>query len=274
MSNSIKPQTKLQQQQQQIQSSIAQTQSQAINQQQQQGPNHTSSNNILPVAAKSQAQSPHPVPPRYHPPPQPTSGILKPPLKSHVPMFPPSTSGSAVVDFQLKYPPEVPKLASLYLHQQQQLQKHQQLQLQTDHLPLNRPPPGRPPQIRLPPGAIQHHTPPTQQQQQQQVVPPVPSSSVHRLTPADELSARLTATHLAAQQAAVHHQTQLQHPDMLKFVRKADSDTSTTTSSNSGRLSVEQPTKQYVQVIPICICAWFSIFNEMKSVSAIAKLKN
>lgn len=189
------------------------------------------SSNVLPVAAKPQAQSPHPIPPRYHPPPQPVTGILKPPLKSHVPMYPSSTSAASNhVDFQFKYPPEVPKLASLFLHQKPQ----------SEVLPLHRPPPGRPPQIRLPPGAIQHHLPPS-----------VPSTSVHRLTPADELSARLTANHLAAQQGQLQHSS-----DMLKFVRKADSDTSTTTSSNSGRLSVEQPTKQYVQVITIIVIAY------------------
>lgn len=178
------------------------------------------------------------------------NGILKPPLpanaKLHVPLtnhlyHPPNTDLTAP-HFNFKYPPEVPKLSSYHLSDP--FSNHNNINNNNNILnnnknipPYRPPPPGRPNQIRLPPSAIQHHHPP---------LPPVPSSSIHRLTPHSTdsdhtiISSRLTANHL--------HQAQQQHgQEMLKFVRKADSDTSTTTSSNSGRLSVEQPTK-HIQV--------------------------
>lgn len=207
-------------------------------------------NNILPLAVKPShpigisnpsvlQQNQQTIPSRYHPPPQ-SVGILKPPLsnstKSHVPN-PHFPLEFGAPQLNIKYPPDVPKISSsIYFADQIKTNLPSVQNTQQRYNPV---PPNRPPQIRLPPGAVQHHPPPPQNPPQAQI----PASSVHRLTPAGEelLAARLTANHL--QQAAVQ-----QGQDMLKFVRKADSDTSTTTSSNSGRLSVEQPTKQYVQV--------------------------
>lgn len=199
-------------------------------------------NSILPLAVKpvlqisgsqqTLQQNQQPIPPRYNQPPQP-GGVLKPHLinstKSHVPNFNyPSEFDSN--HLKLNYPPEVPKsVPNLYYPEQFKSSlpiSHSQQQYSSIH----------PSHIRLPPSAVQHHPPPPLPPQSQAV------STGHRLTPAEELLAsRLTSSHLqkASQQSS----------DMLKFVRKADSDTSTTTSSNSGRLSVEQPTKQYVQVI-------------------------
>lgn len=227
---------------------VEQTQQQ---QQQQQQPQSSSStpNHLLASSLKSVNSG---IPkPSIHP-----SGILKPALptssKSHVPIPSHNSYNSHINDFNvppshltLKYPPDVPKssyhLSDPFAHN---INKN---------IPPYRPPPsGRANQIRLPPSAIQHHHPP---------LPPVPSTSIHRLTPhsqtqeshSSELlvqpppATRLTANHLQqAQQAQQHH---IHHPqEMLKFVRKADSDTSSaTTSSNSGRLSVEQPTK-HIQV--------------------------
>lgn len=230
-------------------------------------------NNILPLAVKPPhsiagshqlglIQNSQPIPPRYQPPPPPPQQMIHS-TKPHAvyPNYPQPAQVTAELQQQqqlqhhLKYTTEDghPRIGhNLYFSDQFKASlpsvpsNNQHPKNQQQHQPIlqyNRP--GH--QLRLPPGAVQH----------QQLVPPPPppplqpSSAIHRLTPAGEefLASRLTANHL-------HQQQQHQHPvvagqpnqDMLKFVRKADSDTSTTTSSNSGRLSVEQPTKQYVQV--------------------------
>lgn len=232
-------------QQQQQQSALPQSSSST--------PNHLLASSLKPVNSGIPKPSLHP------------NSILKPALptssKSHVPIPSHSyNSHNLNNDFNvppshlsLKYPPDVPKpgyhLSDPFAHN-----------IHTSkNIPPYRPPPsGRSNQIRLPPSAIQHHHPP---------LPPVPSTSIHRLTPHGQQqqqqqssegghnseslvqpppATRLTANHLhQAQQQAQHH---LHAQEMLKFVRKADSDTSSaTTSSNSGRLSVEQPTK-HIQV--------------------------
>lgn len=71
----------------------------------------------------AQKPFPHSVPPRYQPPPQPTSGILKrntSPSKSGIPTFgqgshPPEAINLPSAHLNIKYPPEVPKLASVYI---------------------------------------------------------------------------------------------------------------------------------------------------------------
>lgn len=76
----------------------------------------------------SQSQSlqkpfPHSVPPRYQPPPQPTSGILKrntSPSKSGIPTFGQASHPAEAINLpsahlNIKYPPEVPKLANVYI---------------------------------------------------------------------------------------------------------------------------------------------------------------
>lgn len=232
-----------QQQQQQQQSALPQSSSST--------PNHLLASSLKTVNSGIPKPSLHP------------NSILKPALptssKSHVPI-PSHSYSSHLNDFNvppshlnLKYPPDVPKpgyhLSDPFAHN-----------FNTNkNIPPYRPPPsGRSNQIRLPPSAIQHHHPP---------LPPVPSTSIHRLTPHGQQqqqqiseghnseslvqpppATRLTANHLqqAQQQAQQAHLIHAQ--EMLKFVRKADSDTSSaTTSSNSGRLSVEQPTK-HIQV--------------------------
>lgn len=246
----------------------------AVEQQQQQSalPQSSSSTpNHLLVSSLKPINSGIPKPSQLHP-----NSILKPALptssKSHVPI-PSHSYNTHLNDFNLpppshlnlKYPPDVPKPG---YHLSDPFAPHN---LHTSkNIPPYRPPPsGRTNQIRLPPSAIQHHHPP---------LPPVPSTSIHRLTPHNGIQqspspqqllgeghnsdllvqpppvTRLTANHLqqAQQQAQQQQQQQSHHlshaQEMLKFVRKADSDTSSaTTSSNSGRLSVEQPTK-HIQV--------------------------
>lgn len=71
----------------------------------------------------SQKPFPHSVPPRYQPPPQPTSGILKrntSPTKSGIPTFNHHPSEGVATNLpsahlNIKYPPEVPKLANVYI---------------------------------------------------------------------------------------------------------------------------------------------------------------
>uniref|UniRef100_A0A336KWF1 CSON000528 protein n=1 Tax=Culicoides sonorensis TaxID=179676 RepID=A0A336KWF1_CULSO len=241
-----------QQQQSQQQSAISNSDSNT--------PNNLIASSLKPVNSGIPKPSLHP------------SSILKSGLssfqnqKSYVPV-PSHSYSSHMNDFNigpsshhltnLKYPPEVPKLG---YHLSDPFAHHNLTS--TKNIPPYRPPPtGRSHQIRLPPSAIQHHHPP---------LPPVPSTSIHRLTPHSQQQqqqqqhqqqqqsqhqlndsnsdiivqppppTRLTANHL--QQAQQVHNNHGQ--EMLKFVRKADSDTSSaTTSSNSGRLSVEQPTK-------------------------------
>lgn len=68
-------------------------------------------------SSSAQKSFPQSVPPRYQPPPQPTSGILKrntSPSKSGIPTFS-HQSAEANAHLNLKYPPEVPKLASVYI---------------------------------------------------------------------------------------------------------------------------------------------------------------
>eukprot|EP00099_Drosophila_melanogaster_P017786 NP_608734.2 uncharacterized protein Dmel_CG17265 [Drosophila melanogaster] len=62
----------------------------------------------------------HSIPPRYQPPPQPATGILKP----HLP---------------LKYPPDIPQLSSIYIPDSIKQQQQQQQQQQSRYLPAHQP---------------------------------------------------------------------------------------------------------------------------------------
>lgn len=173
-----------------------------------------------------QSQQPHTqahysVPPRYQPPPQPPGGILK-----NIPSSKTVSSGFADTHtvqghINLKYPPEVPKLTTVYIPDGVRTVSSSSSKNNVPQRPLN--------------NHRQYHQqansqiPQHQQQQQQQ----------HRLSLEEDQLNRLQAVSGGTQ--VIQHQQQ----DMLKFVRKTDSEASAATgaSSNSAaqaRLSAEQ----------------------------------
>jgi hypothetical protein len=178
----------------------------------------------------------HPLPPRYQPPPQPPGGILK-----HIQQ--PSTNGSKPIPtliypsevngthLNIKYPPEVPKLTSVYL---------------SENFRTSRIVPPRT-NLRLSNGipiSTQHTNQSVPQQQQHQPLP-----TLHRLPSEEEQHTNrlLQTQQQSQQQQQQQHQQQLhQQQEMLKFVRKPESDPSSTpNSSTSGRITADQQNRHF-----------------------------
>lgn len=175
----------------------------------------------------------HTVPPRYQPPPQPPGGILKhiPNSKSGIPTLNHhSPDSNPASHLNIKYPPEVPKLTTIYI---------------PDSVRNT----GNPSRIATS-RTSQHHrqslgngqqqlTPPQQQQQQ-------PSPQSIRLASDEE------------QQSS----GRLQQQEMLKFVRKSESDTvgnstnaNPSTSSNVVRIPASEQNRhfQVTSALPLFI---------------------
>lgn len=170
-------------------------------------------NSSLPVTTQNQQQT---VPPRYQPPPQPPGGILK--------NIPSSKTVSSYYSGdqqhnngpQLKYPPDVPKVAAVYIPESVRTANPKVI---PSRLPNYRHSTG---QVLSQPQQIAQHT------QIQIHQPPLQQNS-----------------RLISEENQNHRQPQ-QSQEMLKFVRKPENETTGNnstnipTNSNSGRLSAEQ----------------------------------
>lgn len=149
------------------------------------------------------------IPPRYQPPPQP-GGILKNiPSSKTVSSYYNSEQNSGP---QLKYPPDVPKVAAVYIPESVRTANPKAI---PSRLPNYRHSTG---QVLSQPQQITQHT------QIQIHQPPLQQNS-----------------RLISEENQNHRQPQ-QSQEMLKFVRKPESETNSgvPTNSNAGRLSVEQ----------------------------------
>lgn len=147
------------------------------------------------------------IPPRYQPPPQPSGGILKniPSSKTASSHF---TGEQSNGPQQLKYPPDVPKVAAVYIPDSVRSANPKVI---PSRLPNYRHSTGQvlaQPQQISPHTQIQIHQPPLQQN-----------------------------SRLISDENPNHRQ---QSQEMLKFVRKPENETGVTTNSNTGRLSAEQ----------------------------------
>lgn len=145
------------------------------------------------------------IPPRYQPPPQPPGGILKNiPSSKTVSSYYTSEQNSGP---QLKYPPDVPKVAAVYIPESVRTANPKSI---PSRLPNYRHSTG---QVLSQPQQITQHT-------QIQIHQPPQNS---RLTEENQ-----------------NHRQQSQ--EMLKFVRKPEGETNSgvPTNSNAGRLSAEQ----------------------------------
>ncbi|XP_065357233.1 myb-like protein AA [Calliphora vicina] len=171
----------------------------------------------------------HSIPPRYQPPPQPqsnsnpTTGILKnlntQRLSSGTkPAYPSyfSTETSSNHLNNLKYPPDIPQLSSVFI----------------------------PDTLKNPPNSTRYSLPQRQQQQNNHQA----QLQQQRLRSVNQTTSNGHSTH---QQPSAEQQQQQQHQDMLKFVRKPDQDhpspNASVTSSgtggiapSTGRLTAEQ----------------------------------
>jgi hypothetical protein len=207
-----------QNQQQQHQQQQQQPNQQKHQQQQQQKPPIKQDGKLNPKLVGQQVQTqPH------HPPPQPPGGILK-----HIPQ--PVTNGGgpkttiptliypselSAPHLNIKYPPEVPKLTSVYL---------------SENFRTSRIVPPRS-NLRLSNGLAAQPSPPQQHQQ--------------RILSEEEQqhNNRLLQTQQQQQQQQQHQQ---QQQEMLKFVRKPESDPSSTpNSSASGRITSDQQNRHF-----------------------------
>lgn len=240
-----------------IHSNKHQPQQQSHQQQQQKPPSSSSSSSAVSI------QSQHTVPPRYQPPPQPPGGILKniPSSKSVLAYYPqpsdiPSSSTVASSHLNIKYPPDVPKLAAVYIPEG----------LRSVIPSVNQP------KGSLAQRQIQHrHS--TGQILNQQIHQQQPHHQpLHRIN-TDERQQQAVANaqllqhqqqqhlhHQQQQQHFLHQQQQQQQQDMLKFVRKPDATepnvggaTAVAPPSTNGRLSAEQ-NRHLQQVSGILSC--------------------
>lgn len=147
------------------------------------------------------------VPPRYQPPPQPSGGILKN-IPSNKTASSHYTGEQSNGPQQLKYPPDVPKVATVYIPESVRSANPKVI---PSRLPNYRHSTG---QVLSQPQQITQHT------QIQIHQPPLQQNS--RLISEENLN---------------HRQ---QSQEMLKFVRKPENETGVTANSNTGRLSAEQ----------------------------------
>lgn len=150
------------------------------------------------------------IPPRYQPPPQPPGGILKniPSSKTVSSYYSSEQNGGP----QLKYPPDVPKVAAVYIPESVRTANPKVI-------------PSRLPNYR-------HSTGQVLSQQQQQITQHT-QIQIHQ--PPLQQNSRLIS-----EENQNHRQPQ-QSQEMLKFVRKPETETSgVPTNPNAGRLSVEQ----------------------------------
>lgn len=179
---------------------------------------------VCPAASQSQKQ--HLVPPRYQPPPPP-SGILKniPPRSSGIPTLNHHSSHTADTNaaqhLNLKFPQEVPKLISVYIPEGERRS-------------------GNPSRIATARSTQQQRQSLGVQHQLQQ-----PSPQNNHLSTDDEQTTSTRAT--------VHSQQPPQQQEMLKFVRKSDTDSvaahspnpSTSSSSNTARMTAAEQNRHF-----------------------------
>lgn len=155
------------------------------------------------------------IPPRYQPPPQPPGGILKniPSSKTVSSYYTSEQNGGP----QLKYPPDVPKVAAVYIPESVRTANPKVI-------------PSRLPNYRHSTGQVLSQ--PQQQHTQIQIhQPPLQQN-----------------TRLISEENQNHRQPQ-QSQEMLKFVRKPENETGVPTNANAGRLSAEQNRHLQVSVL-------------------------
>ncbi|KAG4081133.1 hypothetical protein HA402_011978 [Bradysia odoriphaga] len=171
-------------------------------------PQHHQSTNLSSAVQGTQNQQ-QTIPPRYQPPPQPPGGILKniPSSKTVSSYY---TSEQSNGPQQLKYPPDVPKVAAVYIPESVRSANPKVI-------------PSRLPNYRHSTGHVLSQ--PQQITQHTQI-------QIHQ--PPQQQNSRLISD-----ENQNHRQSQ-QSQEMLKFVRKPENETSVATNSNTGRLSAEQ----------------------------------
>lgn len=183
---------------------------------------HHQQTNINSTVQGTQNQQQTSIPPRYQPPPQPPGGILKNiPSSKTVSSYYTSEQNSGP---QLKYPPDVPKVAAVYIPESVRTANPKVI---PSRLPNYRHSTGQvlsQPQQNTQHTQIQIHQPPLQQN-----------------------------SRLITEENQNHRQPQ-QSQEMLKFVRKPENETNSgvPTNSNAGRLSAEQNRHLQVSVFVNC----------------------
>lgn len=164
------------------------------------------------------------IPPRYQPPPQPPGGILKniPSSKTVSSYY---TGEQSNGPQQLKYPPDVPKVAAVYIPDSVRSANPKVI-------------PSRLPNYRHSTGQVLSQPQQTTQHTQIQIhQPPLQQNS-----------------RLISDENQNHRQPQ-QSQEMLKFVRKPENETNggVPTNSNTGRLSAEQNRHLQVSVFTVLL---------------------